>query len=76
MRKYKVTVEAEITLEDYMDEVDLLQFNNTLSFLNQIDEEEFQFNEYKFTLELDTGVDYFPANINKVNIKEITNENS
>ena len=72
MRKYKVIVEAELTLDDYMDDLDLLEFNDAISFLKQADEEEFQLNEYKFTLELDTGVDFFSANINKINVSEIT----
>lgn len=72
MRKYKVIVEAEITLEDYMNDLDLLEFNDAISFLKQADKEEFQLNEYKFTLELDTGVDFFPANINRINVSEIT----
>ena len=72
MRKYKVIVEAELVLDDYMNDLDLLEFNDAISFLKQADEEEFQLDLYKFTLELDTGVDFFPANINKINVSEIT----
>lgn len=65
MRKYKVIVEAELVLPDYKDKLNLFPFNNTVKFVSYE-------TEYKFCLKLDTGHVLFPANINKINVSEIT----
>ena len=77
MRKYKFVIEAELTLGDYMDEVDLLQFNRSkiIAKLTDEDEDDWYEDEYKFYLALwniTTPEELANAYINKITVTEIT----
>lgn len=71
MRKYKITLEAEIELNDYLD-LDLTLFNNQNSS-SIYESEEVYSSEYKFSLELfETccGDTFATADITNIEIKE------
>jgi hypothetical protein len=74
MRKYKVTVEAEIKLDDYLDDLDLTLFNKHKQIeLTDLSDEDFS-SEYKFSLELiETTVGELSSEaiITKINVEEI-----
>lgn len=75
MRKYKVIVEAELILNDYMDNLDLLQFNKSKVISNLINEDDEYENEYKFYLDfwnITTPEELATADINKITVTEIT----
>ena len=75
MRKYKFVIEAELTLGDYMDEVDLLQFNRSKIIANLINEDDEYENEYKFYLDfwnITTPEELATADINKITVVEVT----
>ena len=75
MRKYKFVIEAELTLGDYMDEVDLLQFNKNRIIANLTNENDEYENEYKFYLNLwniTIPEELATACINKITVTEIT----
>ena len=77
MRKYKFVIEAELILEDYMDELDLHKFNKsrTIVKLTDEDEDDWYEDEYKFYLALwniTTPEELANAYINKITVTEIT----
>ena len=77
MRKYKFVIEAELILEDYMDELDLHEFNKsrTIAKLTDEDEDDWYEDEYKFYLALwniTTPEELANAYINKITVTEIT----
>ena len=77
MRKYNITVQAELILEDYMDELDLHKFNKsrTIVKLTDEDEDDWYDDEYKFYLALwniTTPEELANAYINKITVTEIT----
>ena len=77
MRKYNITVQAELILEDYMDELDLHKFNKsrTIVKLTDEDEDDWYEDEYKFYLALwniTTPEELANAYINKITVTEIT----
>ena len=77
MRKYNITVQAELILEDYMDKLDLHKFNKsrTIVKLTDEDEDDWYEDEYKFYLALwniTTPEELANAYINKITVTEIT----
>ena len=77
MRKYNITVQAELILEDYMDELDLHEFNKsrTIAKLTDEDEDDWYEDEYKFYLALwniTIPEELATACINKITVTEIT----
>ena len=77
MRTYTIIVEAKLTLEDYMDKLDLHEFNKsrTIAKLTDEDEDDWYEDEYKFYLALwniTTPEELANAYINKITVTEIT----
>jgi len=77
MRKYKVTVEAELTLNDFVDHIDVNKFSESSIIIHLINEENNPEEcEYKLSLELwDNSYGEFiqEAIIKAINVSEITN---
>lgn len=74
MRKYKLVVEAEITLEDELDHLEISKFNSGAIYKQIInpDEEEY---EYRLSVDFwsgDTGETIEYADIININVLEIT----
>lgn len=78
MRKYKLVVEAELTLEDELDHLEISKFNDGDIYKQIInpDEEEY---EYRLSVDFwsgDTGQTIEYADIKTIKVEEITNENN
>ena len=81
MRKYNITVQAELILEDYMDELDLHKFNKSRTIVKLTDEDEDEDEDdwyedvYEFYLNLwniTIPEELATACINKITVTEIT----
>lgn len=74
MRKYKVIIEAEIELNNYLDDIDLMLFNKNKEIIITDIDADFSSN-YKLALELFNtccGETCAIADINNINVEEIT----
>jgi len=70
MRKYNITVQAELILEDYMDELDLHKFNKSRTIVKLTDEDEYKF--YLALWNITIPEELATACINKITVTEIT----